>query len=135
MRRFLTSELGPVPISEEMSPAEQDIIRAGNSGVQRALQEAKTPKKRTNQFKWSFTDRFRLGKIASQPKGMGNALQEARKINPAVNESTLLSFAKQYKSELVKNPRLSTQHKESLCIRKGANLLNLAGMIQTLLTT
>ena len=61
MRRFLASEIGPVPITEEMSPAEQDIIRAGNSGVQRAVQENKTPKKRTNQFKWSFTDRFRLG--------------------------------------------------------------------------
>ena len=46
MRRFLASELGPVPITEEMSPAEQDIIRAGNSGVQRALQESKTPKQR-----------------------------------------------------------------------------------------
>jgi len=74
MRRFLASELGPVPITEEMSPAEQDILRAGNSGVQRALQEAKTPNKRTKQFKWSFTDRFCLGKIAAMPKGTVNHL-------------------------------------------------------------
>ena len=118
MRRFLASELGPVPITEEMSPPEQDIVRAGNSGVQRALQEGKTPNKRTKQFKWSFTDRFRLGKIAAMPKGMGNALHEARKINPAANESTLRYFAKQYRDELKKNPGMGTQQKGNLVHKK-----------------
>ena len=53
--------------------------------------------------------------MASQPKGMYEALREARKINPAVNESTLHSFAKQYKSELAKNPRRSTQQNGMGC--------------------
>ena len=56
--------------------------------------------------------------MASQPKGMYEALREARKLNPAVNESTLRSFAKQYKSELAKNPRLSTQQKGKLVHKK-----------------
>ena len=56
--------------------------------------------------------------MASQPKEMHEALREARKINPAVNESTPRSLAKQYKSELAKNPRLSTQHKGKLVHKK-----------------
>jgi len=118
MRRFLHSEAGPVPITAEMSPEQQEIFRAANAGVLDALSKGKQTKRSAKQFKWAVHDRFRLGRMASQPKGMYEALREARKLNPAVNESTLRSFAKQYKSELAKNPRLSTQQKGKLVHKK-----------------
>ena len=104
MRRFLNSEVGPVPITAEMSPEQQEIFRAANAGVREALSKGKQTKRSPKQFKWAVQDRFRLGRMASLPKGMYEALRDARKINPAVNESTLRSFAKQYRSELAKNP-------------------------------
>jgi len=52
---------------------------------------------------------------------MGNALLEARKINPLVNESTLRSFAKQYREELAKNPALAHQTKGRLVHKKRGN--------------
>ena len=41
MRRFLNSEVGPVPITAEMSPEQQEIFRAANAGVLEALSKGK----------------------------------------------------------------------------------------------
>ena len=119
MRRFLTSEAGPVPVTANMPPEEQEIIRAGNAGVLQALQTPTPTKKRASkQFKWSVSDRFRLGRMAAQTKGMSSALVEARKVNPAANESTLRNFAKQYKAELSKNPRIAEHTRGKLVHKK-----------------
>ena len=79
MRRYLSSEVGPVPVSSDMCPEEQEIIQAGNAGVLSAQKETNKTKPRGKQFKWSYLDRFRLGKLAAQYKGMGNACSKQEK--------------------------------------------------------
>ena len=44
MRRYWSSKVGPVPVSSDMCPEEQEIIRAGNAGVLSAQKETNKTK-------------------------------------------------------------------------------------------
>ena len=98
MRRFLPAEMGPVPITEEMTVDEQDITRVANAAVLEAMSRKKPLKvtRSKKNFVWHPADRFKLGKIAARKGGIQTALLEARLINPKANESTMRSFAKSY---------------------------------------
>ena len=120
MRRFLPAEMGPVPITEEMTVDEQDITRAANAAVLEAMSRKKTLKvtRSKKNFVWHPADRFKLGKIAARKGGIQTALLEARLINPKANESTMRSFAKSYNKELVKDPRIAAKPKGVLVHKK-----------------
>ena len=110
MQRFLVSDRGPVPITADMTPRQQEIVRACNAGVLELQRTKKTfTKRKSTQFKWHFEDRFRLGQMYDSAQKKGHVLKEARAINPDVNESTLRSFAKAYRERVKADP--SVQNK------------------------
>ena len=66
MRRFTAADIGPVPITPAMDPKLQEIIRAGNDGVNTTQAEKRKRKEKVKRFVWDEEDRFRLGKLANE---------------------------------------------------------------------
>ena len=100
-----------------MDPKLQEIIRAGNDGVNTTQAEKRKRKEKVKRFVWDEEDRFRLGKLANEVSNK-EALRAALHINPKANESTIRTFKKAYLIAIKGNPALSSVQRAALKKKK-----------------
>ena len=118
IRRHLSSEQGPVPITPAMDPHLQSIVRAGNAGVSDSTSAKRKRTVKGKRFCWAEEDRFRIGKMAHELKSNKAALKEARLIFPSANESTVRNFKRAYLVAIRANPALEAVERASLKKKK-----------------